>query len=82
MSLGYDPYEKFGLDWIRKGEELYRQRRIAQGLPDHEHCFHAFHGALLMVIPDGHVVQKCCKCSATRTIHVDHVHDHRSTDGW
>lgn len=39
----------------------------------HEHCWHAFRGPLLMVVPDGHIVQKCCSCKATRTIHVDHI---------
>jgi hypothetical protein len=42
---------------------------------EHEHCWHAYRGALHMVIPDGHTVQKCCKCEATRTIHMDHAHE-------
>jgi hypothetical protein len=40
----------------------------------HEHCYHAYRGAIHMVIPDGHVLEKCCKCSETRLIHVDHAH--------
>lgn len=40
---------------------------------DHVHCWHALRGPIWMVIPDGHTVQKCCECSATRTIHVDHA---------
>lgn len=43
--------------------------------PATAHCWHDYLGALQMVIPDGHVVQKCCKCSATRTVHVDHTED-------
>lgn len=39
----------------------------------HDHCWHAYCGPIWMVIPDGHTVQKCCKCPAMRTIHVDHV---------
>lgn len=42
---------------------------------DHEHCWHTFRGLIHMVIPDGHAVQKCCKCKTTRTVHVDHLHD-------
>lgn len=38
----------------------------------HLHCWHAYRGAIFMVIPDGHMVQKCCKCPATRTVHVEH----------
>jgi hypothetical protein len=37
-----------------------------------EHCWHTRQEALLMVIPDGHVAQVCCKCRARRTIHKDH----------
>jgi hypothetical protein len=29
-----------------------------------------------MVIPDGHIVQECCKCKSHRTVHVDHVFEH------
>lgn len=36
-------------------------------------CWHLFHGALWSVLPDGCIVQKCCKCSNTRTIHKDHA---------
>lgn len=43
---------------------------------NHEHCFHAYRGAIHMVVPDGHVLEKCCKCETTRMIHVDHQFDH------
>ena len=33
---------------------------------EHKHCWHDYRGAIWMVIPDGHIVQKCCKCSRTR----------------
>lgn len=26
-----------------------------------------------MVIPDGHVTQKCCRCPATQVVHKDHI---------
>lgn len=41
--------------------------------PKHDHCWHAYQGAIWMVIPDGHVVQKCCKCPETRLVHIDHA---------
>lgn len=44
--------------------------------PRHEHCWHAFRGPIWMVIPDGHMVQKCCQCEATRTVHVEHAGGH------
>lgn len=40
----------------------------------HQHCFHDYRGPIHMVIPDGHILQKCCRCTSTRTIHVDHAH--------
>jgi len=45
------------------------------GLTNHTHCWHLFRGALLMVVPDGHIVEKCCKCTATRSLHRDHAHE-------
>ena len=39
----------------------------------HEHHYHNYRGPFWMVIPDGHVLQKCCKCPATRAIHGDHA---------
>ena len=39
---------------------------------EHEHCYHALRGPIWMVVPDGHIVQKCCKCENRRTIHADH----------
>lgn len=42
--------------------------------PNHiEHCFHNFSGPLMMVLPDGCVHQKCCRCFVTRNIHRDHA---------
>jgi hypothetical protein len=37
------------------------------------HCWHAKHGAIWMVVKDGHVIQECCRCDATRSIHRDHA---------
>lgn len=37
------------------------------------HCWHHYRGAILMVIPDGHVVQECCKCHQHRTVHAEHT---------
>lgn len=39
----------------------------------HDHCWHAYQGMIHMVVPNGHVLQKCCHCEATRTVHADHV---------
>lgn len=39
---------------------------------EHEHCFHLFRGVFHMVLPDGHVLEKCCKCQQTRVIHAEH----------
>lgn len=41
----------------------------------HNHCWHIYRGPIWMVIPDGHVLQKCCKCDATQMAHVDHLHN-------
>ena len=30
-----------------------------------------------MVVPDGHVVQKCCHCLAMRAVHAEHAHEAR-----
>lgn len=48
---------------------------------DHEHCWHTHRGPIHMVIPNGHTVQQCCKCQATRTVHADHTHEHRHEGG-
>ena len=39
------------------------------------HCWHRFFGVLHMVVPQGRIVQECCKCSQTRVVHSDHAHD-------
>jgi hypothetical protein len=38
-----------------------------------EHCYHLYTGSFMRVLPDGHVLQKCCSCDCTRTIHRDHL---------
>lgn len=43
----------------------------------HQHCWHAYQGPIWMVLPNGHVVQKCCHCAASRTIHAEHITDDR-----
>jgi hypothetical protein len=40
---------------------------------EHEHHWHEHAGAVWMAVPDGHIVQKCCRCWATRTVHRDHA---------
>lgn len=35
-------------------------------------CYHDYRGPIHMVIPDGHIVQKCGRCEAMRTIHAEH----------
>lgn len=35
-------------------------------------CWHLSQGMMHMVVPEGHVVLKCCQCSAVRTEHFDH----------
>jgi len=37
-----------------------------------DHCWHLNHSPLLMVIPDGYIVQCCCKCHVNRTVHRSH----------
>jgi hypothetical protein len=49
--------------------------KISETEPEHEHCWHDYRGAIHMVIPDGHLVQKCCKCDSYRTVHADHIAD-------
>ena len=41
----------------------------------HDHCYHKLRGVIHMVIPDGHIIQKCCKCEEIRVIHIDHMHE-------
>lgn len=47
-------------------------KRDGFGSSQCKHCWHIFTGPLLMVVPDGHVVEKCCSCKAMRTIHRGH----------
>ena len=37
------------------------------------HCFHIYRGPMHMVIPDGHVALRCCRCPAMKTQHADHA---------
>lgn len=39
----------------------------------HEHHWHAFEGPTMIVLKDGHILQKCCQREATRQIHQDHA---------
>jgi len=38
-----------------------------------DHCYHIYQGSFMRVLPDGHVLQKCCNCCSTRTVHKDHL---------
>lgn len=39
---------------------------------DHICCWHNYFGPIYHIpIPDGHIVEKCCKCSVYRTVHID-----------
>jgi len=38
----------------------------------HQHCWHSYRGPILMVIKDGHVLEKCCECGAIRQVHIEH----------
>lgn len=40
-----------------------------------EHCYHTKQGPIMMWVPDGHVVEECCKCHGWRTIHRSHAHE-------
>lgn len=42
-------------------------------MTEHEHCWHLFRGGVMIVLPDGYIVQKCCKCSEARQVHAEHV---------
>lgn len=37
-----------------------------------ECCWHFYVGAIWMVVPEGHVVEQCCACGASRTVHREH----------
>ena len=37
------------------------------------HCWHLHRGPWWGTLNDGFIVQSCCKCHATRTIHQDHA---------
>jgi hypothetical protein len=45
------------------------------------HCWHNFYGVIWMVIPPGHTLKQCCKCGATKTVHVGH-YDWDHEDYW
>lgn len=44
-----------------------------------QHCYHTKRGPIMMVIADGHIVEECCRCHQTRTIHADHAARQRLT---
>lgn len=44
--------------------------------PSHEHCLRRYEGVIHMVIPDGHVLLKCCKCDHAEMRHHDHWRGH------
>ncbi len=39
-----------------------------------QHCFHRYEGPVWMVLPDGHVLEKCCRCGWAGNVHRDHAH--------
>ena len=41
------------------------------GNPACGHCWHVWRGPLLVELPDGMILKVCCRCSATRHMHVD-----------
>lgn len=49
---------------------------------NHSHCWHIHRGPIWMVIPDGHVLQNCCQCGASRMIHIDHATEHCRAIQW
>lgn len=40
-----------------------------------DHCLHSYTGPILMVVPNGHVVLKCCQCKCMVTRHPGHLGD-------
>jgi hypothetical protein len=53
-----------------------QMKKIIASMSKHEckeHCYHVYRGSFMRVLPDGHVLQKCCSCCSTRTIHRDHI---------
>jgi len=53
------------LDVLKKLETMLEERHK-------EHCFHLFYGAAYVSLPDGYVLEKCCLCDETRSVHIDH----------
>lgn len=37
------------------------------------HCWHVHSSPFYMVLKDGHVLQDCCRCGASRQVHRDHA---------
>jgi len=56
-------------------DHIWKILQAIKSQKEHEHCFHIFRGPIWMVIPDGHVIEKCCMCDATRTVHAEHRAD-------
>lgn len=40
---------------------------------EHEHCWHAYSDSYMMVFKPGEILQNCCKCPKTQTIHRNHA---------
>lgn len=40
-----------------------------------KHCYHPNEGPLYMVLRDGYVPLRCCKCQQLTTVHRGHVHE-------
>jgi len=49
---------------------------------NHEHCYHIFSGVIHMVVPNGHILQECCHCGSTRTVHAAHAHEPAPVRRW
>ena len=70
-------------DWSRRFQgaaktmldEVVKARKALtpMNMTTHEHCWHPYLGPIWGV-PDGHIIQKCCGCLRTRTVHVETIH--------
>ncbi len=64
-------------------EFLARKGQEASGhCCDDAHCWHVKRGAIWMVVKDGHVIQECCHCPATRSIHAEHALEKYRSEGF
>lgn len=46
-----------------------------------KHCWHFFYGPGINLVPDGHVVEKCCQCPATQTVPVTEATNSPHSEG-